>query len=63
MKAACLLTDFIYALAVSNRGETKRDVLDPGFAGVGEAIGGDDTTRAGSAGKGGVSEVSIGSGF
>ena len=62
MKAACLLTDSIYALAISDRGGTRRDVLDPGFAGVGEATGGDGMTRAGSARRGGVSEVSIGTG-
>ena len=51
MKVACLLTDSIYALVVSDRGRTGRDVLDPGFVGMGEAIGGDDTTGVGSAGR------------
>ena len=60
MKATCLLTDSIYALAVSDKGGTGRDVLDPRFTGEGEATGGDGTTRAGSAGRDVVSEVSIG---
>ena len=60
MKAACLLTDSIYTLAISDRGGTGRDVLDPGFAGVEEVAGGDDTTRAGSARRDGVLEVSTG---
>ena len=62
MKAACLLTSSIYSLAVSNEGGTKKDVLGLGFAGVGETAGGDSTTRAGSVERGGVSEVSIGTG-
>ena len=60
MKAACLLTDSIYALAISDKGGIGRDVLDPGFAGMGEAAGGDDMTGARSTGRDGVSEVSIG---
>ena len=62
MKAACLLKDSIYALAVSDRGGIEKDVLDLGFAGMGETAGGDNTTGAGSLGRGGVSEVSIGTG-
>ena len=60
MKAACLLTDSIYSLAVSDRGETGAEVLGLGFASVGEVVGGDGTTGAGSAESGGVLEVSIG---
>ena len=64
MKAAYLLTDSIYSLAVSNSGgigaETR--TLGYGFAGVGEVVGGDGTAGVGSARRGGVSEVSIGIG-
>ena len=59
MKAACLLIDSIYTLVVSNRGGTGRDVLDPGFASIEEAAGGDGMTGVGFAGRGGVLEVSI----
>ena len=62
MKAVCLLTDSIYALAISDRGGTEKDVLGLGFVGVGEIACGDNTTGAGSVGRGGVSEVSIGTG-
>ena len=62
MEATCLLTDSMYALVVSDRGRIGRDVLDPGFAGMGEAAGGDDTTGVESVGRGGVSEVSTGTG-
>ena len=62
MKAACLLTDSIYSLAISDSGGIGAEVLGLGFAGVGEVVGGDGTMRAGSAGRGGVSEVSIGIG-
>ena len=62
MKAACLLTDSIYSLAVFNSGGTGAEVLGLGFAGVGEVVGGDGTTGAGFVGRGGVSEVSIGIG-
>ena len=62
MKAACLLTDSIYSLAVSDSGGTGAEVLGLGFASVGEVVGGDRTTGAGSVGRGGVSEVSIGIG-
>ena len=60
MKAACLLTDSIYALTVSDRGGTGRDVLDPGFAGAGEIGGEDRMVGARSAGRGEASETSIG---
>ena len=60
MKAACLLTDSIYSLAVFDRGGTEKEVLGLRFAGVGETAGGDGTTGTGSAGRGGVLEVSIG---
>ena len=59
MKAACLLTDSIYALVVFDRGGTKKDVLGFGFAGMAETVDGDDTNGAGSVGRGGVLEVSI----
>ena len=62
MKAACLLTDSIYSLLVSDSGGTGVEVLGLGFAGVGEVVGGDGTTGARSTGRGGVSEVSIGIG-
>ena len=62
VKAACLLTDSIYSLAVSDRGGTEKEVLGLRFAGMGETAGGDKTTGAGSVGRGGVSEVSIGTG-
>ena len=50
MKAACLLTDSIYALVVFDRGGIGRDVLDPGLVGIGETTGGDGMDGAGSAG-------------
>ena len=62
MKAACLLADSIYFLAVSDNGGTGVEVLGLGFAGVGEVVGRDRTTGAGSVERGGVSEVSIGIG-
>ena len=64
MKAACLLTDSIYSLAVSDSGGTgaENEILGLGFAGMGEMVGGDGTTEAGSTGRGGVSKVSIGIG-
>ena len=64
MKAACLLTDSMYSLAVSNSGGigAGNGTLGHGFAGVGEVVGGVGTTGAGSTGRGGVSEVSIGIG-
>ena len=62
MKAAYLLTDSIYSLAVSDSNGTGAEVLGLGFAGVGEVVGGDRMTGVGSARRGGVSEVSIGIG-
>ena len=61
MKAACLLTDSIYSLVVFDSGRTgaKNKILGLGFARVEDVVGGDGTTRAGSGGRGGVSEVSI----
>ena len=61
MKAACLLTDSIYSLAIFDSGGTRveNEILGLGFAGVGEEVGGDGTMGAGSAGRGGVLEVSI----
>ena len=59
MKAVCLLTYSMYVLAVSDRGGTRRDVLDSGFTSVGETTGGDGMTGAGSAGRGGVSEICV----
>ena len=60
MKAACLLTDSIYSLIVSDSTGIGTEVLGLGFAGVGEVVGGDGRMGATSAGRGGVSEVSIG---
>ena len=62
MKAACLLTDSIYSLAISERVGIEKEVLGLGFAGLGETAGGDGTTGVGSVGRGGVSEVSIATG-
>ena len=59
MKVACLLTDSIYSLAISDRGGAEEEVLGFGFAGVGETVGGDGRTGAGAVGRGGVLEVSI----
>ena len=61
MKAACLLTDSIYSLAVSKSSGTRaeNEILGLGFAGMPEVVGRDGTTGVGSAGRGGVSEVSI----
>ena len=61
MKAACLLTDSIYSLAISNSGGTgaENEILGLGFAGVGEMVGGDGMMGAGSTGRGGISEVFI----
>ena len=62
MKAACLLTDSMYSLVVSDSGGigTGNETLGLGFDGTGEVVGGDGTTGAGSTGRGGVSVVSIG---
>ena len=60
VKVACLLTDSIYALAVSDRGRIGMDVLDFGFTGIEETIGGDGIAGARSAGRGRVLEIVIG---
>ena len=62
MKAACLLTDSMYSLAVSDSGEigAGNGTLGLGFDGTGESLGGDGTTRVEFVGRGGVSVVSIG---
>ena len=62
MKAACLLTDSMYSLAVSDSSGigVGNGTLGLGFDGTGEVVGGDGTTGAGSTGRGGVSVVSIG---
>ena len=64
MKAACLLTDSMYSLAISDSDGVGagNGTLGRGFAGVGAVVGGDGTTGAGSTERGGVSEVSIGIG-
>ena len=62
MKAACLLTDSMYSLAVSDNGGigAGNGTLGLGFDGVSEVVGGDGTTGAGSTGRDGVLVVSIG---
>ena len=62
MKAACLLTDSIYFLIVSNSGGLRvgTGTLGLEFAGAGEMVGGDGMTGAGFAERGAVSEMSIG---
>ena len=62
MKAACLLTDSMYSLVVSDNSEigARNGTLGLGFDGAGEVVGGDGMTGAGSTGRGGVSMVSIG---
>ena len=64
MKAACLLTDSMYSLAVSDSGGVgaRNGTLGCGFAGVRAVVGGDGMAGARSTGRGGVSEVSIGIG-
>ena len=64
MKAACLLTDSIYSLAVSDSDGIgfETGTLGRRFAGVGEVVGGDGTAGEGSTGRGDVSELSIGIG-
>ena len=59
MKAACLFTDSMYALVVSNRGRTCKDVLDSGFTGAEETTRGDRIARVGSVGKDGVSKTFV----
>ena len=62
MKAACLLTDSMYSLAVSDSGGigAGSGTLGLGFDGTDEVLGGDGTTEAGFMGRDGVSVVSIG---
>ena len=62
MKAACLLTNSMYSLAVSDNGGigAGNGTLGLGFDGAGEVVGGDGTKGARSTGRGGVSVVSIG---
>ena len=57
-----LLSHGLHILVVSDSGGTgvENEILGFGFAGVEEVVGGDGTTRAGSVGRGGVSEMSIG---
>ena len=64
MKAACLLTDSMYSLAVSDNGGigAGSGALGLGPDAKGESVGGDGTTGAGLMGRGGVSVVSIGTG-
>ena len=63
MKAACLLTDSMYSLAVSaNGGIAGSGALGLGPDAAGELVDGDGTTGAGLMGRGGVSVVSIGTG-
>ena len=64
MKAACLLTDSMYFLAISTNGGlgVGSGALGLGSDAVGEPVGGDGTTGAGLMGRGGVSVVSIGTG-
>ena len=64
MKAACLLTDSMYSLAVSDNGGigAGSGALGLGLDVTGELVGGDRTTGAGLMGRGGVSVVSIGTG-
>ena len=64
MKAACLLTDSMYSLAVSANGGigVGSGALGLGLDATGESVGGDGTTGAGLMERGGVSVVSIGTG-
>ena len=59
VKAACLLIDSTYILVVSDRGGMGKDVLGSKFTKMGEGAGGDRIARAGSAGRGGVSETVV----
>ena len=59
VKAACLLTDSTYALAVFDKGGISMDVLGSGFVGTEERAGGDGIAEAGSAERGGVSEIVV----
>ena len=60
MKAACLLTDSTYALAVSDRDGMGMDVLGSGFTSTREGAGGDGIAGAGSTGRGRVPETVVG---
>ena len=63
MKAACLLTDSMYSLAVAaNGGIPGSGALGFGPDVAGESVGGDRTAGARLMGRGGVSVVSIGTG-
>ena len=63
MKAACLLTDSMYSLAVAANGSIAGSgALGLGLDAVGKLVGGDGTTGAGLMERGGVSVVSIGTG-
>ena len=64
MKAACLLTDSMYSVAVAANGGigAESGALDLGPDAAGESVGGDGTTGAGLMGRDGVSVVSIGTG-
>ena len=59
MKAACLLTDSTYALAVSDRGGIGIDVLGSRFTNTREGAGGDGIARAGSTVRGRVLETIV----
>ena len=54
MKAACLLTDSVYNLVVSNRGGKSKEGPSLGFTGLGKGAGGDGIAGARSVGRGGV---------
>ena len=60
MKAACLLTDSTYILAISKRGRMGKDVFGSGFTGMGEGAEGDKIAGVGSAGRDGISETIVG---
>ena len=64
MKAACLLTDSMYFLTVSDNGGigVGSGALGLGPDAAGELVGGDRTMGAGLMGRGRVSMVSIGTG-
>ena len=64
MKAACLLTNSMYSLAVSDNGGigAGSGALGLGPDAAGKSVGGDGTTGAGLMGRGGVLVVSIGTG-
>ena len=60
MKAACLLTDSTYILAVSNNGGKGKDVFGSRFTKTGEGAEGDRIAGAGSARRGSVSKIVVG---